>query len=443
MVTAKSSIKQGNAARKKPLNYLNTKFDIYNVRCLPDVGGLYYNEFRQRVDEIKNHSGSILNSATKAFSALLFSKAEKQEQAKSFARRSGLDIVDFEPSQSNTEIVEQLGKNPLQHRQRVTLATKVHNSVKSLPVEQMRQVLMQISVPMGFGEFDVGNMKLLASGNRRYKAKLLILFHHEKQKIMRATGGSSYEQDPHFQCLLRNEQLLKKLMERSIDKIQTADFVISLNLSTITKVLDGTLNIPKGTSMEDKRRSLERNLAGIVMTLMEVEFLHPELIRIIEQYMRPLNPASPLSHYVEACLWSNQLKIQTIHEEFASGKTESLNAIESNMIQEEFSKANIEKVMRGLLKNCLTAYATSLKLLPNLSNMKQMQKKILIEHAKMCLYAYSLKMQLKASDAVIKSIILSGSKSLRKAEYTPENDKMNLISNYKIILEDFGMPSPF
>ena len=116
-----------------------------------------------------------------------------------------------------------------------------------------------------------------------------------------------------------------------------------------------------------------------------------------------------MPHFVEGCVWSNQLKIATIHEE-ATGQA--------------------EEVMKDRLKRCLSSYGLALKFLPEANHMKKMQQKILIEHAEICYYAYSLRHQLKIPPPVFKKFLLTGQKSLKRSGLRKENDKTGITTFY-------------
>ncbi|MBF0352235.1 MAG: hypothetical protein HQM11_14475 [SAR324 cluster bacterium] len=438
MASAKSTIKQHNAKAKQNNSFLNTKFDVTSVRTIPDIGGFYYNEFRQRVEELQQQNNSLLTSASQVFQNIIF-KNRKTDFSQVSARKSGQEIAVFQPTKKNLAIVEELTREPGKHALRVLLASNVMTSGRAFEPEQIKQMMMQLAMPLGLGSFDVGNLKLLVSANRMYKNKLLSKFRTTREKMSKGVEVGNANKNPQFTAVHNNERLLTKLLKLPIDKLPTTDFIQSIQMSTIQKALDGTLPAQRGKTIKDTRLQIERNLTGIVMSLMEVEFLHPELFRFIDETMKKLNPLSPLPFYLEACIWGNELKNMTVQEEFAV-KGVDLMHLNSELLPSELNSEYLNSSMKNALKKCLVAYGNSIKLLSGIGNMRQMQQKILLDHAQICLYAFSLKEQLKIPPSVFKEFLLGGRKSLLMSKLTEEYDKRGLLGNYQQILEAQGLP---
>lgn len=408
---AKSTLKQPSSKKStRSNNYLQTKFNIQSMSCIPDVSGLYYGELRQRIEEVQQHSDSLLNSATKLFTKIY--RTKKKIDTHTQARITGREISSFDKDGEHDEIIEDLERNPRKHLQRIFLSSQIIKSLKNPDIEQRRQLMMQLAVPIGLGYFDGNGIKLLVNYYRSYQNKLHNEFMGAIERLWASTPDHS--KTPEYKNIQRNKNLLHSLQNRPIYRIQTVDFIRTLVSKTIKDAINGTSNVPTGSTLASIKEQLEHNLIKVLMALIDVDFMHPELIRISETLLIPLNPDSPMPFFVQGCIWMNQVQIASIYEEFSPKAKPMIN---------------------NRLQKCLAAYGMALKYLPAIQKKRQLYQKILTEHAQVCLYAYRLRKKLNIPNTVYKKFVTTGYKSLKQSGLKPQLDTKGLYEQYKKVFK--------
>lgn len=409
MEEAKSGLKQTNAKSQSDATFLSIKFNPTSITTVPDIGKLYYNELRQRVNEISQHSSTLMPSASKVFSRLF--KGKKEVDSSMEARITGNEILAFHRSPVTNKAVDALQKNPYEHKQRLTLSVNILKSGEPLSVEQMRQILMQIAVPIGLGNFSSENIKILTSHYKNFRKVLFTEYLREIERIWAANPESrDFGNDPSFKSASGNRKIVEKLMKRSIYRVQPSDRIIAMNETTLKQAIEGRLKFSSGSNLLSTKQQIETNLVKIIMALLDIEFLYPELIRITKEYLIPLKPLNPMAYFIQGCIWMNQLQIIAIFEE---------------------QNPKVRKLMNNVLQHCLESYGKSLKFLPAIEHNKELQQKILIEHAQICLYAYTLRKKLCIPVTVYRQLVITGYKSLIKSEIDPRRDSKRVLERYK------------
>ena len=100
----KSNLKQQSATSQKNPSYLHVKFNAAQLQSVPDVGGFYANELRERISEIQEHSQTILSSAANIFLKTL-AQSKAFGQTGSAARKNGYEIAEFQKNQKYAKLL--------------------------------------------------------------------------------------------------------------------------------------------------------------------------------------------------------------------------------------------------------------------------------------------------------------------------------------------------
>jgi len=196
-----SSLKQKNAKSSIPKSYLHRAFSPIEPESVPDMGSYYYNEFRHRVQEISAHrQGNIVGSATHLFfNTIVRGSVAKVVKKGPMARKTGMEIAQYQPIKQNMRSVRELERNPRKHSARLALVSSLLNSERSYTLEESRCIMMQVAVPLGMGYCVPTMVKLITQAHRTFQENLAD-FYQERVKILEksdARGGKYPVPDNH------------------------------------------------------------------------------------------------------------------------------------------------------------------------------------------------------------------------------------------------------
>ena len=172
-------------------NYLNVPFNSHRLQSLPDIRQFYKNEYKERLKEIRMARGA---GASKVFSRL-FSGMKKGGSSELGDRTTGLEIAKFKKIPQNMSLVSSLEKNPLRHSARIALAANLSQEKQNLSLEQNRQVMMQLAIPIGLGNFNGQNASILLSSYRFYQKQLLMKYKQDEKELKDLVRSKSSNQD--------------------------------------------------------------------------------------------------------------------------------------------------------------------------------------------------------------------------------------------------------
>ncbi len=415
----KSNIKQ-NTASQKSNSYLHTKFSQFQIQSVPDIGSYYYNEFKERVDEVKKSSSNVFQSASKIFSKIV---SKKSTYSDSDQRKSGYEIARLNKTPEAMRMVQTLTENPKKHAARIALAASIIRQKDRLSLDELRRVMMQMAIPIGLGSFNVDNIKMLISAHRYYQHKLLEQYVRDFEKAESHLKHESQEGNEKFRRirnnLANNKDMLSRMIEqRKEDPVSMeSEFLQSLSLRQIDQAVDGTFPLPKGKTIEDVKEGLERNLSAIILSLLNVEFLHQELLSLSD-VLFTLRKETPVPHFLQGRISLQRLKIAVIHKDY--------NPKVKPMVQERLQKT-------------LIAFGNSLKTVSSLQAHNPLRKQIFVGHAVACLFAYNLRSFLGIPPTVFQKLLMTGKNSLEQSGLRVADDVTDLFPQYIHALTEQGM----
>ncbi len=413
----RSNLKNKNVSNVKP-SYLNIKFDSSRVQSVPDLFAFYYNELKQRMDEVASHEATVLKKAN-----LMIHKIITQQKVAGTsgppARKNGYEIASFHPTNANLALARLLENDPNDHAQRIALALDVLQAGRELTTEQIRQVMMHLALPIGMMHYDVEGIQGFLSAYRLYQTRLLSEYQRKDvtiQKYAKKTNDYSIKSSHKERArhLSYNYEILKRLIQRQEKVENTMSLLQPLNRRELLGALDGTVDIPPKSNLDQVRDMVEKKLSGVITSLMEIGFLHPTLHEAITLLQR-MDKENPNPHFMQARLWMQQLKVRLIQQEVTQ---------------------EARGMLQGCLKKVLMCYGRSLKLLPKAGAVTQLQRQIFLGHATACITVYSLRNVLKVPPEVYRKTLVQGRDSLHKSGLEEIYDKTNLFERYGLALDN-------
>ena len=91
-------------------------------------------------------------------------------------------------------------------------------------------------------------------------------------------------------------------------------YLTTMNIEALENAIEGTMKLSGNESIEEHRQVLEKKFLMVIFSLIDVDFLHPELL-ILAEKMTTLRAKSPIPDYVKACIWMRKLKISVFQHE--------------------------------------------------------------------------------------------------------------------------------
>ena len=414
MVKAKSNLQKKKAGYSLPRSYLHIRFDSSLPQSVPDVGSFYYHEFRERIEEIRSDAKGLVESATLAFRSVLKSKT-KMELAKE-KRISAVEIAVILKSQSNRRLADSLKTNPWKHPARLAIAVNLLNAVSSLSLEQTRIMMMQMAIPIGLGHFHIDNIQKLNRALGVYQKKLLQRYNNDIEKARKFLNEDSPTalKDQHVNLVERlegNRNLLTRIVKMKEEEAFPIykKYLTTMNIEALENAIEGTMKLSGNESIEEHRQVLEKRFLMVIFSLIDVDFLHPELL-ILAEKMTALRAKSPIPDYVKACIWMRKLKI--------------------SVFQHELGFPNMQPLVQDRLKKSLAFLGNSLKLITSGSRITPLYQQIYLEHASACLYTYKIRQVIGIPPTVIQKLIETGFRSLERSKLRLVADKNKLFERY-------------
>lgn len=402
----KSNLKQFTQVDQKNANFLMAKFNPVMMATVPDLMRYYHNELQQRVQEITGASNSLFSSAAKVFRKIFHSA--NVSMAGSSNRISGFEIADFLPEKHNLSLVGTLNENPLKHSARMALVANIIK-VRTLDVDQTRMLMMQAALPIALGSYHEESIKQLREAYEIYMHKLLMRYRKDMQKIrarMEGKGPKDSRLTPQLENYGKNELLLSMIKDKQEHAPVESEYFKSITVEQIQKAIAGKLDTGGG-DVETAKKNLERNVIAIVVSLINIPFMHPNLIELVTE-CKKLRENSPVPDFLLGRLYMNQLR-------------------RSVTLEEVTQKARPQ--VQDRLKRTLTAYGHALKLIKNAGNDK-VERQVFLGHASACLYAYNLKTLLGIPPPVLAKFLQTGKQSLEKSQLQIRNDKGKLYDRF-------------